>query len=108
MNRQYIELESDVLLVVRELSSATLALFDDIHDALTRGSGPLPESKPHALLAALDEASRDLLPLLAHAERRDAGALTNFVTYSRRLSDKLLSFARLSAPAMQRQHPTAT
>ncbi|MAT92377.1 MAG: Na(+)/phosphate symporter [Halioglobus sp.] len=108
MNRQYIELESDVLLVVRELSSATLALFDDIHDALIQGSGPLPESKPHALMAALDEANRDLLPLLADTVRRDAGALTNFVTYSRRLSDKLLNFARLSAPAMHRQEPPDT
>jgi phosphate:Na+ symporter len=48
------------------------------------------------LQALLDDANRKLLPLLARPDRRDAGALSNFVTYSRRLNDKLLSFARLS------------
>ncbi len=97
MTKHYIELKSDVMLMVRELSSSTLALFDDIHSALLAGGAMPSESRVESLQAALEEANRDLLPLLAHADRRDAGALSNFVTYSRRLKDKLLNFARLSA-----------
>ena len=46
----------------------------------------------------MEHIQRDLLVLLAHPDRTDAGALSNFVTFSRRLADKLLNFARL-APA---------
>jgi phosphate:Na+ symporter len=45
----------------------------------------------------LNEVNRELLSLIAHPERRDAGALSNFVTYSRRLKDKLVNFAALNA-----------
>ena len=45
----------------------------------------------------LEQANRELLPLLVHPDRRDAGALSNFITYSRRLLDKLVNFSRLSA-----------
>ena len=37
MSSQYIELKSDVLLLVRELSSHTLVLFDEINKALAQG-----------------------------------------------------------------------
>ena len=37
MNEQYIELESDVMLLVRELSGQTLALFDAVQEALRGG-----------------------------------------------------------------------
>ncbi len=96
MSKHYIELKSDVLLVVRELSSCTLGLFDDIHQGLVAGREPEVNARVKALQAALEQADRDLLPLLAHPDRRDAGALTNFVTYSRRLRDKLVNFTRLS------------
>jgi phosphate:Na+ symporter len=96
MSRQYIELKSDVLLMVRELSSSTLALFDDIHGALVEGGTGDIDDRVASLQAALEDADRSLLPLLMHPDRRDAGALSNFVTLSRRLRDKLLSFARLS------------
>ena len=43
----------------------------------------------------LDEINRDLLSLLADPDRSDAGTLSNFVTYSRRLQDKLVNFAAL-------------
>jgi phosphate:Na+ symporter len=50
------------------------------------------------LQVLLNDANRDLLTLLADPERRDAGALSNFVTYSRRLKDKLVNFAALVTP----------
>ena len=43
----------------------------------------------------LGEINRELLPLLARPDRSDAGTLSNFATYSRRLTDKLVSFASL-------------
>jgi phosphate:Na+ symporter len=99
MSRHYIELKSDILLVVREVSSDTLALFDDIASHLGNGEAMQLDKRIENLHDTLDEATRDLLPLLAHPDRRDAGALSNFLTYSRRLSDKLVSFARLAPHA---------
>jgi phosphate:Na+ symporter len=99
MNRHYIELKSDVLLMVRELSSQTLALFDDIRRAVQEDRVPQVSDTGARLQSLLSEVDRDLLPLLAHPDRRDAGALSNFVTYSRRLKDKLMNFAGLITPA---------
>jgi phosphate:Na+ symporter len=39
-----------------------------------------------------------LLTLLVDPTRVDAGALTNFITYSQRLKDKLTNFANLKLP----------
>ena len=104
MNKQFVELKSDVLLMVRELSSYTLALFDDINRALAAGQPAEVSDRVRDLRACLEQANRELLPLLAHPDRRDAGALSNFTTYSRRLMDKLVNFARLSS-AQQRETP---
>ncbi len=97
MAKHYIELKSDVLLMVRELSSQTLVLFDDIHRALAERRSPDIAASAAQLQAVLIDVNRDLLPLLAHPDRRDAGALSNFVTYSRRLNDKLVNFANLNS-----------
>jgi phosphate:Na+ symporter len=102
MNKQFVELKSDVLLMVRELSSYTLALFDDINKALAAGQPAQVGDRVRDLRACLEQSNHQLLPLLAHPDRRDAGALSNFITYSRRLMDKLVNFARLSA-AQQRE-----
>ncbi|MDX1733608.1 MAG: Na/Pi symporter [Halioglobus sp.] len=97
MSKHYIELKSDVLLMVRELSSQTLSLFDDIRRAMEQGETPDTTEASAELRADLARINRELLPLLAHPDRRDAGALSNFVTYSRRLGDKLVNFATLGA-----------
>ncbi|MCP5202560.1 MAG: Na/Pi cotransporter family protein [Pseudomonadales bacterium] len=97
MNKQYIELKSDVLLMVRELSSYTLALFDELNKARAAGRPAQVTDRVRDLRNCLEQANRELLPLLVHPDRRDAGALSNFITYSRRLLDKLVNFSRLSA-----------
>jgi phosphate:Na+ symporter len=97
MNKQYIELKSDILLMVRELSSQTLVLFDDINKQLVEGRALNITEKSRELQATLNKINRELLSLLAHPDRRDAGALSNFITYSRRLTDKLLNFVALHA-----------
>ncbi|MCB1671868.1 MAG: Na/Pi symporter [Gammaproteobacteria bacterium] len=96
MSEHYIELKSDILMLVRELSSRTLSLFDEIFRSMLSGettdiSGPIRE-----LQGTINEVNRDLLPLLADPGRRDAGALTNFVTYSQRLKDKLVNFYNIT------------
>ncbi len=96
MNEHYIELESDVLMLVRDISSRTLALFEEVRGALRGATELRIKQEARELQALLAEVNRRLLRLLADADRRDAGALSNFVTYSRRLSDKLQSFARLT------------
>lgn len=99
MSKHYIEPGADVMRMVRELSGETLALFDAIRRAAAGGaSSEVAEGAAH-LRSRLARINRELLPLLAHPERRDAGALSNFVTYSRRLGDKLVNFAAAEPPA---------
>ncbi|MDE2808587.1 MAG: Na/Pi symporter, partial [Gemmatimonadota bacterium] len=82
MSKHYVELKSDVLLMVRKLSSQTLALFDDIRKPLEEGNQLDVAARANELQGMLDEINRDLLPLLADPDRSDAGTLSNFVTYS--------------------------
>ncbi len=102
MSKNYVELKSYVLLMVRKLSSQTLALFDDIRKPLVEGNQLDVTARANELQGILDEINRDLLSLLADPDRSDAGTLSNFVTYSRRLQDKLVNFA-----ALQDTEPTA-
>lgn len=95
MNKQYIDLKSDVLILVRELSSQTLSFFDDIHGAISDGQAINVKAKAKELQHYIDSANRDLLIMLLDPSRVDAGALTNFITYSQRMKDKLTNFANL-------------
>jgi phosphate:Na+ symporter len=99
MKEQYIELKTDVLLIVRELSSQTLGFFDDIQMALCGELAVDLKKTAKALQHNIDSANRDLLTLLVDPSRVDAGALTNFITYSQRLKDKLTTFASLAISA---------
>ena len=95
MNRHYIELKDDILVMVRDLSGHTLALFDEVRNSLVERRQSKTKEKAAELQEVLDETNKALLPLLARPGRRDAGALSNFVTYSRRLKDKLVNFSAL-------------
>jgi phosphate:Na+ symporter len=92
MAENYIELKSDILILVRELSSETLSLFGDIRKSLFDIESVDIKEASSEVQKHLDEANRELLALLADPLRRDAGSLTNFVTYSQRLKDKLMNF----------------
>ena len=95
MSEHYIELKSDILLLIREMSNQTLVLFDRLRDS--NGAEQVQAAKQAAreMQEHLDEANRKLLSLMADPERRDAGAMTNFVTYSQRLKDKLVNYAKM-------------
>jgi phosphate:Na+ symporter len=103
MNQNYVEIRSDILLLIREIASQTLVLFDEIHKAIMVLPAANIDSTSRDLMRLLDKVNKDLLALLATPGRRDAGGLTNFVTYSRRLQDKLMTFARMEAA-----HPRLT
>ena len=96
MSEQYIELKSDILLVIRELSSQTLVLFDNLRQAIRTGNIGEVQEAAKETQEHLDDAQRKLLSLLSDPERRDAGAMTNFVTYSQRLKDKLVNYANVT------------
>jgi phosphate:Na+ symporter len=87
------------MLLVRELSSHTLPLFDDIRKSLAVGQPPKITAKAEGLQKLLDNIKRELLLLLTDPGRRAAGALSNFVTYSRRHKDKPFNFAALESAA---------
>lgn len=94
VSEQYLELKSDILLIIRALSSDSLALFDNIHRGLVTKEELNIEKLASDAQEALDTGHRQLLALIADPLRADAGALTNFITYSQRLKDKLINYAR--------------
>lgn len=91
IREQYIELKSDILVTIRELSSDTLGLFESVHGNLQDEETSGIQISANEVQDQLNNANQDLLRLLADPQRRDAGALTNFVTYSQRLKDKLVN-----------------
>lgn len=92
MSEHYIELKSDILLLIRTLSSQTLELFDQIKSEISSADASEMQKAAQEMQAQLDEVSKDLLSLMAQPSRRDAGAMINFVTYSQRLKDKLINY----------------
>lgn len=103
MSKHYIELESDVMLMVRELSGQTLSLFDAIRHSADHAASAEVTDRATELRKLLEGTNRNLLSLLTRPDRRDAGALSNFITYSRRLGDKLVNFAGLGALESRRE-----
>ena len=91
LTSNYIELEGDVLLIVRGISNHTVALFDEIQESFVERRQVNVSEKAREARVFLDEVNRDLMRLLAQTDRRDAGTLSNIVTFSRRLQDKLVN-----------------
>ena len=96
MSDNYIEVRSDILLMIRELSGSTLHLFNAVNEHLQNPETDTIKPVAQDLQSEIGKVNKDLLRLLADPQRRDASALTNFVTYSQRLKDKLINFSRFS------------
>ena len=92
MIEAYIDPHADILFLVRTLSMETLGLFEDIHRGLESPGETSIKQRSRDVQESLSKANRELLTLMADNERRDAGALINFITYSQRLKDKLVNF----------------
>jgi phosphate:Na+ symporter len=97
MQQNYIEPGGDILVLVREISGHTLSLFEEVAAALEGEPDTDVVGRSNELRAVLDRSNRELLTMMNDPDRHDAGTLNNFVTYSRRLQDKLVNFT-----AMQR------
>lgn len=95
MKEQFIELKSDLLLVTRALSMQTLEYFNEIALSMHNNNNKTINSQAKELQQEIDSANRALLLLMIDPKRTDAGALTNFVTYSQRLKDKLTNLSHL-------------
>jgi phosphate:Na+ symporter len=95
MKEQFIELKGDLLLVTRALSMQTLEYFNEIALSMHNNNNKTINSQAKELQQEIDSANRALLLLMIDPKRTDAGALTNFVTYSQRLKDKLTNFSHL-------------
>jgi phosphate:Na+ symporter len=94
LDDNFIEIKSDLLLHIRELSGKTIMLFDIILKSSFQHEIPITKVKKVAkeLQEIIDSLNQEILTLLSHPHRQDAGALIHLVTYSQRLKDKLLSF----------------
>lgn len=99
ISEHYIELKSDILLLIRELSSQTLVMFDELRKGISGKAMQEIKQSARELQTHLDEAHKKLLALMADPLRRDAGAMTNVFTYSQRLKDKLLNYAVIKTEA---------
>ncbi len=97
LSAHYLEPKSDILMIIREISTDTLSLFDTIGkrlDVKTMSIQTLSDDMQHSL----NQGHRALLSLLTDPLRKDAGLLVNFITYSQRLKDKLIHYAKLTKP----------
>ncbi len=92
VDENYLDLKSDVLIVVRELSSATLSFFESA-DAKPSKEGFKAES--HKFQAELDGFNTKLLKMMAQPDRNDVGIILQLATYSQRLKDKLVNYYKL-------------
>ncbi len=99
ISEHYIELKSDILLLIRDLSSQTLSMFDDLRKGTSREAMQEIKQSAKELQTHLDEAHKKLLTLMSDPTRRDAGAMTNVFTYSQRLKDKLFNYANIRVGA---------
>lgn len=99
LRENYIEPSADILVLIREISGHTLTLFEEVSKRLEGQTGVGLAESSEELQTLLDRCHREILTMVNDTERRDAGALANFVTYSRRLQDKLINFVSV--------HPTA-
>lgn len=97
LDEEYIEIQSDLLLQLRELSSGTLSLFSAVIKDTQQGSDShFIKKEAKDLQEILNTVNAELLRSMSQPHRKDAGALIHIITYSQRLRDKLLNFARLN------------
>ncbi|MFG1492791.1 Na/Pi symporter [Halobacteriovorax sp. ZH4_bin.1] len=93
MDNNYIELKSDVLMIVREIASSTLSVFDYISNDGQKEKDLKKVSQDFQ--RNLEGFGKKVFTLMAKPERNDAGAIMHLLTYSQRLKDKLMNYYHL-------------
>lgn len=96
LDENYLELRSDMLVTIRQVTAETLAFFDAVEDSLWEDVEVDIGARSAELQEELNAVNQQMLRLLSRSDRRDAAALANFVTYSQRLKDKLVNFRELA------------
>lgn len=94
LSEHYLEPKSDILLIIREISSGILQMFDEIAKSMECEGEFDIHSLSDSVQQDINQGNRALLKLLADPLRQDAGALANFITYSQRLKDKLVNYTK--------------
>ena len=97
LDKGYIELKSDLLVMVRELSSETLLFFNEVSKNIEKEEGKQEGMIKQAkvLQGRLNDFNRDILKLISMPKRQDAGIILHLMTYSQRLKDKLTNYYEL-------------
>lgn len=96
MDNNYTELKSDILVLVRELTSSTLSFFESmaVHEKEHINKHELHELS-HRFQKELVSFNKKILKLMAMPERKDAAIILHIVTISQRLKDKLVNYHNL-------------
>ena len=96
VDKRYIELKDDLLLMIRELSGETLTFFNKVSKAIVHEADKTSMKEQALVLQErIDTFNGDILKLISRPGRKDAGVILRLMSYSRRLQDKLISYYKL-------------
>ncbi len=96
IDKNYIELKSDVILMLRDVFGQILSLFSFVGKEIEVGVDTREllaiktEVQKH-----IDRFHRELLVIMGKTNREDVGSVFHLVTYTQRLKDKLSKYHRL-------------
>lgn len=96
MDHNYIEIRSDLLMYLRELTSHFVTFFEETQNAM-EGSISKDEysQRRKSMQDEIDLFHQNLLKIMTQNDRKDTGAIFHLVSYSQRLKDKLVSYQKM-------------
>lgn len=96
MKSEFIEIKSDVLYCLRELTSHFLTFFRETQDAIDKQM-PKEQFKEisRVLKVEINSYQNSILRLMRDENRKDARSLYHMVTYSQRIRDKLINYYKV-------------
>ena len=96
LDSNYIELKSDVLVILRDIFSETLGIFEDLAKENDYAQDDIEfKKKLSQFQSDLLKYNNRLLKIMSEPDREDAASIIHLITYSQRLKDKLSSFKTL-------------
>lgn len=96
LDSNYIELKSDVLVILRDIFSETLGIFEDLAKENDYAQDDIEfKKKLSQFQSDLLKYNNKLLKIMSEPDREDAASIIHLITYSQRLKDKLSSFKTL-------------
>lgn len=100
----FIEIKSDLLLNLRELSGSSLSFFEFVNNDLkTNMNKAVVKKQASELQSDINDFNKSILKLIAKTKREDAGLMIHIVTHSQRLKDKIYSYYVLKHQQLSRQ-----